>query len=257
MKNNLIYFFLIIIFFNTSIFSQNTLIAHSHNDYEQRVPLLKALTHEFQSIEIDIIRYGNKLVVSHDENKLHRKPTIQDLYFNPLKNYVHKNEGINLWLLVDIKKYDETTLDLLHDLLINFEPLFKKRNEMGKETPLQVLLSGDIPRKEIMENEKYVFFFIDGRLSDLEKGYSAELMPMISESFARLSTWKGKGIMDDQEIISLTYNIHRVHTENKKIRFWKTRDHKKVWKMLKGMGVDVIGVDHIRRFSRFKKKQNK
>ena len=246
----------IFFFFHFQLLAQKTtpaILAHSHNDYEQKIPLFKALGHNFQSIEIDIIRDGNQLVVSHDTVGLDKKETIEKLYLKPLKNYLIKNKGKNIWLLIDIKEYDETILDLLHEIIMEYETLFKRRHFLEKEKPLQILLSGDLPRAAIMDNKKYVFFFIDGRISDLGKSYDAELMPLISANFSHHSTWDGKGKMDEQEYLSVLKIIQLVHAENKKIRFWATADKKRMWKTLQDLGVDVIGVDHIGRFGRFMK----
>lgn len=232
----------------------DSILAHSHNDYEQKKPLYTALDHGFNSIEIDIIPHGDQLIVSHDNKDLSNKPTIQDLYLNPLKNYLIENDKKNIWLLIDIKKYDDQVLDILHNLITEYEPLFKERNILEKEKPLQILLSGDLPRLEIMENEKYVFFFIDGRVEDLGKGYDSTLMPLVSSNFSHHTKWAGKGKMDKKEFEAVAAIVKAVQAENKKIRFWATPDKKRVWKKLQRLGVDVIGVDHIEQFNRFRPK---
>ena len=245
---------LFLLFLSAFLFSQNNnILAHSHNDYEQKTPLYKALGYGFNSIEIDVIRDGNQLIVSHDDENLDKKPTIEELYFKPLKNYFTKNKKRNIWLLVDVKKYDKKTLDVLHEILDGYENLFLKRNEPKKEKPLLVILSGDLPRKEIMDDEKYIYFFIDGRITDLNKGYSAELMPLISSNFSHHSKWTGRGEMDKEEYEAVLKIIGSVHAENRKIRFWKTPDKKKVWEGLIKMEVDVIGVDCLGKFDRYLK----
>ncbi|MEZ4932123.1 MAG: hypothetical protein R2788_08400 [Saprospiraceae bacterium] len=230
------------------------ILAHSHNDYEQKKPLYTALEHGFNSIEIDIIRYGNQLIVSHDNKDLPNKPNIQDLYLNPLKKHLNENNEINIWLLIDIKEYDDQVLDVLHDLITEYEPLFKKRYSSEKEKPLQILLSGDLPRQEIMENDTYVFFFLDGRVDDMGKRYDSTLMPLVSSNFSHHTKWTGKEKMDKKEFEAVAAIVKAVQAENKKIRFWATPDKKRVWKKLQRLGVDVIGVDHIEQFDRFNSK---
>lgn len=234
--------------------TMDSILAHSHNDYEQKRPLYMALEHNFNSIEIDIIRHEEQLVVSHDNKNLSIKPTIQDLYLNPLKNYLIENEREHIWLLIDIKEYDDQVLDILHNLIMEYEPLFKKRNILKKEKSLQILLSGDLPRQEIMENEKFVFFFLDGRIDDLGKEYDSALMPWISSNFSHHTKWTGKGKIDKKEYEAVAAIVKAVQAENKKIRFWATPDNKRVWKKLQRLGVDVVGVDHIGQFTRFRLK---
>lgn len=227
--------------------SEPLILAHSHNDYEQKRPLDAALEHGFNSIEIDIIRHGEILVVSHDEQHLGQKPDIETLYFRPLKEYL-ENQELQVWLLIDVKKYDEKTLDLLHTLVARYDSLFQQRSGVVK--PLQILLSGDLPRKEILENESYVYFFIDGRVEDLGKGFDSRLMPLISTNFTHHSEWGGRAKPGKEDLQAIRQLVNSVHAEKKKIRFWKTRDSKRVWRALNDTGVDVIGVDHIKRFRR-------
>ena len=255
LKNGIL-LFLLICQLGSSLFAQKEKLvwAHSHNDYEQKKPLFKALAFDFQSIEIDVIRYGNQLIVSHDSLDLHEKSNIRDLYLAPLSRYLTSSKEKNIWLLIDIKKYDAQVLEILHEVIEGYAHLFKKRDFLENEKPLQILLSGDIPRKEIMENDKYVYFFIDGRLSDLGKGYDATLMPMVSADFSKHTKWVGKGSLDKHDYTQLRNNIMRVHAENKVIRFWNTKDRRKVWRVLLTLGVDFIGVDHLKRFRRFRSK---
>ncbi|MEO1261384.1 MAG: hypothetical protein AAFZ15_21445 [Bacteroidota bacterium] len=228
------------------------ILAHSHNDYEQKIPLYTAFDADFNSIEIDIVRDQNRLRVAHDSVDLGSKPFIEDLYLKPLKKLVDKNTR-ELWLLIDIKYYDQQTLDLLHETILTMEEVFQKRNNTS-EKPLKIILSGDLPRKEIIFNEKYIFFFLDGRPSDLKENYDAQLMPLISTNFTNYSTFKGKGKISKEELKSIDNLIREVHHQNKKMRFWKTRDNKKMWQFLVEIEVDMIGVDHIKRFIKFQKK---
>ena len=58
--------------------------AHSHNDYTRKNPLFDALDAGFRSIEIDVFAHEGHLRVSHIALFLKRKPTIEELYVQPL-----------------------------------------------------------------------------------------------------------------------------------------------------------------------------
>ena len=228
-------------------------LAHSHNDYQQKHPFFTALKYRFNSIEIDILRDGDVLRVAHDSNDLHLRPDINKMYFNLLESNAFKSNDCT-WLLVDLKTYDRKTLDLLHQTVSKKENLFQNRNELFLNKPYQIILSGDIPRKEIINNEKYKFFFIDGRPSDLKENYDSHVMPLISTNFTKYTQFNNKKNITDEELKTIKELVHQVQKQNKKIRFWKTKDRKNTWHLLIGAGVDVIGVDHLKRFHRFQKK---
>jgi len=255
MKKLLLLIFLILLS-NILVWGQsNSIIAHSHNDYEQKRPLLNAVENNFQSIEIDILRVGKKLVVTHDDKDLERKPTIDKMYFDRLQKMINNGEiKQKTWLLVDLKLYDKQTLELLHELVTKYVGLFQTRQDVNG--PLQIVLSGDIPRKEIINDSSYTFFFIDGRVSDLEENYDSNIMPLISANFTDFSFWKGIGKMKKADFSKIQSRIQAIHKQGKKIRFWKTRDKKKVWKTLIKLNVDVISVDNIESFSKFRKRFN-
>ena len=99
-------------------FQNNTdVIAHSHNDYEQICPLAKALALGFTSIEVDIFPFDGKIKVSHDDDLLNLKPTIQTLYLDPLKVLLQSSDQ-KINLLVDLKVNTTEFLSQLHTALV-------------------------------------------------------------------------------------------------------------------------------------------
>ncbi len=223
------------------------IIAHAHNDYEKPQPLWNALAHDFHSLEIDIARYGQELVVTHTLDSLAFKPTLQELYIEPLISYLD-TASRSLWLLVDLKSYDRETLDLLHALLVRHDDVFLGRQDNIGSKPVQVILSGEMPRAEIIADDRYSYFFIDGRIENLGQGYKAHTMPLISANFTSLSSWTGEKEMNLEDEKKLRDLVRTVKAENKKLRFWKTNDSEEVWKKLMALGVHVIGVDHVEEF---------
>lgn len=223
-------------------------IAHSHNDYEQDHPLSTALKYGFRSIEVDIVYDGNLLRVSHDEDHLDTKPEFEELYLSPLsKSSIIPKEG--LILLVDLKNYSDALLQTLNDKLNKYKDyLVNRSNPLDLQGKIQIVLSGDYPRNEVIENTTIEFLFIDGRLNENDLHLPSELVPIISIDYSDIPTLQGlynnKG--SHKEKVSKTIEI--VHSNEKLIRFWKTKDHKSSWQELIKLGVDIIGIDNIQLF---------
>ena len=78
---------------------------HSHNDYTRDSPLYDALKYGFTSIEVDVYWHKGRMVVTHDDKLLDEKPTLQELYLNPLSSIIQNNGGT-------VFKDDETQLVL-------------------------------------------------------------------------------------------------------------------------------------------------
>ena len=220
-------------------------IAHSHNDYEQAYPLETALENGFGSIEIDVFLHNDEIVVSHDKKDLDQKPTITDLYFKPLHEKLSGTDT-HIYLLVDIKIYVPNILKRIHEAVDVYADLFTIRDY--KKSNLTVILSGAMPREELMKTSVFPYFFIDGRLSHVGKDFDSNRMPLISTNFSQLIDWDGERALTDDERLSLKETIVAVQAEGKMIRFWKTPDTRTCWDTLVDLGVDIIGVDHLELF---------
>lgn len=137
---------------------------HSHNDYAQEFPLTTALEKGFSSIEIDVFAHKGQIVVAHDPEDLYLKPSIQELYLEPLFSKERKFK--HLILLVDIKICTDNLLELLETSLLPFaDHLVSLDDATGKS--VQIVLSGDVPKQALLQTKDYPYFFIDGRASDL------------------------------------------------------------------------------------------
>ena len=99
-----------------NLMAGQNILKHAHNDYAKPLPLWNALTCSMHSIEIDIARWGNRLIVSHDMDNLEDKPTIQSLYFDPLTQYLDSN-NLEITLLIDLKTGDWRTLFILDSIV--------------------------------------------------------------------------------------------------------------------------------------------
>ena len=169
----------LIIFFSCSSKKQlesplgNTPISsgHAHNDYEQDRPLYEALENGFTSIEIDVHSYRGKAVISHDDEDLGSKPTIQELYLDPLSKIIKENNGSvfpgnkeQLILMIDLKEDKDLLMQILTKDLVAYDLLIESSldaHDIWK--PLQVIISGDPPIRSIV-HDKTGYFYLDGRM---------------------------------------------------------------------------------------------
>jgi len=229
--------------------SNNNVIAHSHNDYEQSCPLTKALSLGFTSIEVDIFPYKETIVVSHEDDILDVKPSIQTLYLDPLRNILKDNDK-QINLLIDLKVYNDEFLHQLHAALQSYDDIVMRRSDVNNKF-LKVILSGKIPRREIVRNDNWHYFFVDGRLTDIGKDINTQFMPMISANFADIFDFNPSQILSRDEIEKLEKIIQEIHHEGKIVRFWNTSDNTIMWAQLTELGVDVIGVDDLDEYYTF------
>lgn len=244
----------ILVILNSLCFSSTTIaqvvypvIAHSHNDYEQNSPIHTALAHGFTSLEVDIVMNGNRIVVSHDLDHLEDKADFDKSYLSPLIAALPQEK--QTFLIIDIKEYSPELIHQLNTILKTYHKYLIQRNDPSSiEHPLQIILSGDIPRKDIRDNSENIFLFIDGRLDELENNSMELYTPLISVNFDDITKWNGNRRPDNTTIRKIYTTIKTVHTSGKKIRFWNTEETPFLWSTLIGLEIDIIGVDNIEEF---------
>lgn len=224
------------------------IIAHAHNDYERDEPIFKARQFGFKSLEVDIIYDGQDIRVSHDDEALETKPLFEDSYLNPLIEDTSLSED-QIFLIVDIKIYNQDLMNQLYDIFLIYENNLVSRESLSDTLgKVKIILSGDIPREELMNDSMNKFIFLDGRLNALGLSADRDLMPLISMDFTELSNWQGQTQPSDKIIQEVSNAINQVHQSGKMLRFWKTKDKELVWMTLLGLDIDMIGVDDIGRF---------
>ena len=191
------------------------IIAHSHNDYEQDMPITTALDHGFKSLEVDIAYDGTDIRISHDADYLKDKPFFETDYLKPLIEQALP-DSVSYMLLVDIKNYSAPLLLKLNQILeTQNEHLVSRIAPQLRESKIQVILSGDIPRETILQDSVNTYLFIDGRLTDFDLEAPAALLPLISIDYTDISNLE-----------QLEATIDQVHNRDKMIRFWKTKTEK-------------------------------
>lgn len=231
---------------------------HAHNDYIHKKPLYTALEYGFASIEIDVYLHNNELIVSHLPIALSKKPTIQSVYLEPLKEIIDKNGG---WvyagqenpviLMIDFKTEASSTYEKLKEVLKPYEKYFTKYvNGEKQQGPLEILISGSKPYKEVIA-EKERFATIDGSFGDLDQLPENNAVTRVSSSYGSYFKWKGRGKMPEKEMETLLALVEKTKQKGLKCRFWAIPDKENVWRTLLDVGVDWINTDKLKKFSAF------
>lgn len=236
--------------------------AHAHNDYEHERPLYDALDHGFNSVEADIFLVDDDLYVAHDRRDITSERTLRRLYLDPLRERVKQNagrvypNGSQFTLLIDIKTDAIETYKALDRILAEYRDIFTSFGPGGRsDKAVLAIISGNSPR-EFMESQKIRYAGCDGRLSDLESEYTADLIPMISDNWGNHFKWKGAGEMPAKERDKLREIVQKAHEKGRLVRFWSTPDNpsparEALWRELLSAGVDLINTDDLEGLRQF------
>jgi len=227
--------------------------AHAHNDYEHNRPLLDALEQGFTSVEADVYLMHDSLYVNHNR-PYYRDPvrTLEKLYLRPLRQRIQQNGGKvypgytqPFYLFVDFKTGAEDTYTALDKLFQRYRDILKACIRKNcNQAPVQVIVSGNRPI-ETMSKQSERLAALDGRPSDLGKGFAPQLMPIISDNYRNHFKWSGQGEMPAEEKTKLLDLVKKVHAEGKKLRFWASPENEQVWQTLRQAGVDLINTDRL------------
>ncbi len=233
--------------------------AHAHNDYEHERPLFDALANGFTSFEADIHLIDDQLYVVHDSPKeVIGLPTLKDLYLDPLKLLVEKNNGWvhksyknPVYLMIDIKTEAQSTYLKLKEVL---EPYRKFLTTKEKKGAITIFISGNRPKK-MVANDSDRLVGLDGRPDDLKQGWDSNLMPVISDHYNNHFQWDGIGQMPSKEWKKLKRFVKKTHQEKKKVRLWASPEKETVWAVLLRAKVDFINTDQLAELNEFLKSQ--
>lgn len=226
--------------------------AHAHNDYEHTHPLFDALRFGFTSVEADVHLKNGKLLVSHNRPGKDAK-TLQAHYLAPLDSLLRKNQGVIypgyqgvFYLMIDCKTEAVATYMAVRKAVSEFQTL----RCGGASCAVKIFLSGN-RAVEIMRNEGYQGIALDGRPDDVGKGFSPELMPVISDNYKNWCEWGGQGEPKPGDLDRIRALAEKVHTEGKKLRLWAIPDNEQTWATLLEAGVDFINTDRLKELDEF------
>ena len=239
--------------------------AHAHNDFEHARPLLDALERGFNSIEADVHLVEGRLLVAHSRDSVDATRTLEALYLAPLRAWIQQHGGRAfdgtqpLILLIDVKADAEGSYALLDSTLRRYADIVTIfANGTVVEGPVVAVISGE-RAIGTMRQAPVRFAGVDGRLADLRESSPASraLMPLISDSWDRITEWKGDGPMPSAALRELERVVALAHKHGQRIRFWGTADNDAVWHVLLDAKVDLIGADDLDGLGKFLRARSK
>lgn len=230
---------------------------HAHNDYLQERPLLNALELGYGSIEVDVHLFKDELVVSHYSLGLKKKPSIEELYFEPLRlwmslyalNYLPPNPPLEI--MVDFKSEGLASYLKLKALVEAFPGLFERYIAGERQAgPVRLVISGNRPVDVILSDEDRIAV-LDGRIADLGKGISSDLMPRVSSSYNSVLSWNGRGEIPDADFEKFTDLMEEAKKEGKAFRFWAAPETNAWWELCAAHENALVNIDKLRDFVEF------
>ncbi|CAN5442120.1 phosphatidylinositol-specific phospholipase C/glycerophosphodiester phosphodiesterase family protein [soil metagenome] len=231
--------------------------AHSHNDYERERPLLEALELGYRSIEVDIHLHKGQLRVSHDPFMLDGKPTLQELYLDPLLKITRTEAakyGLDslkpLIIMIDFKDEGEKTYQVLKPILERYKEMLTVTGLGAKNGYVHILISGDKPYTSVAK-ETTRLVSLDYKFEFCREHADDTFITRSSDTYKKYFTWNGQGEMPWKEKLMLDELINQAHAEGRQIRFWAGPETPELWKLFLDMGVDWIHVDDIKAFQKF------
>ncbi|MDX3002068.1 glycerophosphodiester phosphodiesterase family protein [Kribbella solani] len=230
--------------------------AHAHNDYEHRRPLQDALDRGFNSVEADVWLVDGELRVAHDLADAKPGRTLESLYLKPLADRVRANHGQvykhgrDFQLLIDIKSDGPSTYAAVDKALAKYRGISTVfANGRVFKGAVTSVISGNRPL-DVLKAQNVRYAGYDGRLSDLQSGMPASLMPLVSDNWTNAFTWQGIGPMPAAEKTKLHDIVVKAHHAGYKVRFWATPDvpgaaREALWRELTTAGVDYLNTDDL------------
>lgn len=234
--------------------SYTTLNAHSHNDYEQKVPFEWAYNAHFGSIEADIWAVNGELFVAHHRGQIVPKKTLDALYIRPIVDKFKENKG-KAWndyegtfqLLIDLKTSAEPTLSILAEKLKKYPEVF---NPTVNPNAVKIVITGNRPNPEQFDNYPE-FIFFDGLLKLHYNESQLKRVALFSDNLWNHTKWKGEGEIPASDLQKLTQVIDSVHQLKRRVRFWNAPDTPQAWQLYKDWNIDIINTDHIEELESF------
>lgn len=227
-----------------SVWAQDVLPLHSHNDYAQNRILVEALEHNFKSIEADVWISKGQVKVAHWPWNF--KGTLEELYLAPLQLMVNRGElktsiedPLLLW--IDIK-------DIRGSIVDKMAELFEKYPMIGKE--VKIILTGNKRLKRRML-ENYPTLAVERDENSLTKISNQTSFSWYTLKWKKNFEWNGEGEISSAELAKLKTLVAKVHSEGRQLRFFASPANKAYWKLMKEQGVDLVDTDNIGELQRF------
>ncbi|HEY0175607.1 MAG TPA: alkaline phosphatase, partial [Pedobacter sp.] len=169
---------------------------HSHNDYKQNIPLLRAYYAGMGSIEADVFFRNGQLFVAHELKEINPDATLKGQYLAPLfklfkqnGNHPYAGPGLKLQLVIDIK---EDHQHVLPQLVKELKPYMEMVRQGNQPDGISIVISGDMPIPAHFKDYPD-FITYDGRPATVYTIEELKRVAMISDELSRYTTWNGKG----------------------------------------------------------------
>lgn len=248
MKSFCLSFFLFTIF---SANAQPTIYsaanAHSHNDYEQKLPFQTAYNEQFGSMEADIYLIDGNLLVSHEKKNADVNRTLENMYLQPIAENASKIK--QLQLLIDFKTEGIQTMEVLITLLKKYPQITESKN-------IKLVISGNRPPEETWQTyPSYIWF--DGTLGKVYTPIQLDKIGLLSESYYKFTTPHKPWPLELGDRDKIEKSIKKAHDLGKKTRLWAIPDFKECWEEMMKLQIDFINTDKINELSDYLISRNK
>ncbi|KAK6066340.1 hypothetical protein SCUP234_12120 [Seiridium cupressi] len=233
---------------------------HSHNDYDQAVPLFLALSAGCVGIEADVYASGGDAIIGHDAPKAGR--TLKSQYIGPLRAILDHNNGgspgskgvfaaapdQSLDLLIDFKSSDTKTLDYVVTALQPLRDggyLSYYDGSRFVEKQVTVSCSGDAPFDRISTGDgvpkRDVFY--DAKLDAWDSKYDSTNSNYASASFESAigNPGSASSFTQDQKD-KVSQQVSTAHGAGLKVRYWDLPGDY-MWEPLEALEVDRLNAD--------------
>ncbi|HTP26269.1 MAG TPA: hypothetical protein VMK12_11485 [Anaeromyxobacteraceae bacterium] len=230
-------------------------VAHSHNDYEQRVPLFDALRAGFESVEADVWVKGGEIVVSH--LPFFNRGRLEDLYLRPLQERVDRmgsvhGDGRPFYLWIDIKESTPELTDALFLLLERYKMFTVFTDEEVVPGPVVAVLTGDEAAKARYADGHHVRRACrDSNRFRLFDPAADRRWTWYALPWGEVVSWDGSGPGLTVAMSALRALVLEVHRLGRRIRLYGVPEKAEAWAAAVRAGVDQVGTDRIDEFRAF------
>lgn len=217
--------------------TQSRVMVHSHNDYQQPIPLWNALRHRADFIEIDVFPVNGQLLVAHSRDELKTAPSLESLYLQPLQRLLLDKDTSVVFgkygrfsLFIDIKEGPTLVFPLLYQLMQQYPAI--------SQAGIKIVISGDRGPISAWRNAPpYICF--DGRPTENYDSITLPRVAMISDSYRN---HRGRSASGDPDVAGFVRHANRL---GKPARLWGAPDEPEKWQWLVTQGVTILNTDTI------------